>query len=256
MKTKRKNGIVSLLICAYIFFSLISKTNAQNVAPTKNIFAERPLVHILGPRPALLPSPDESAYDSELMESCDILKDNDGKYYWYYHAGSKDKNRWTGRYRICVAIADNPLGPWIKYEKNPVLESGKQGEWDDKYVACASILKEGQYDITYKDHKYYIFYTGSGTSGRHIGFATSDNPLGPWKKYEGNPIIEDFGYLGSVDKIKGKFYMFVQHPVSVNDQGPFKLATADNVEGPWTKFEGNPIMTPGDWGAWDDGGFS
>ena len=50
--------------------------------------------------------------------------------------------------------------------------------------------------------------------------------------------------------------MHAQHPVSVEDQGPFKIATADQLEGPWTKFEGNPVMTPGDWGAWDDGGYS
>ena len=34
------------------------------------------------------------------------------------------------------------------------------------------------------------------------------------------------------------------------------MATAERPEGPWTKFEGNPILTPGDWGAWDDGGYS
>jgi len=68
--------------------------------------------------------------------------------------------------------------------------------------------------------------------------------------------LEDFGYLGGVVKANGKFYMFVQHPVAVTDQGPFRVATAERPEGPWTKFEGNPILTPGDWGAWDDGGYS
>jgi hypothetical protein len=34
------------------------------------------------------------------------------------------------------------------------------------------------------------------------------------------------------------------------------VATASRPEGPWTKYKGNPILTPGDWGAWDDGGYS
>lgn len=51
--------------------------------------------------------------------------------------------------------------------------------------------------------------------------------------------------------------MFAQHPVDRNtDQGPYKIATADRPEGPWTKYEGNPVLTPGDWGTWDDGGYS
>lgn len=50
--------------------------------------------------------------------------------------------------------------------------------------------------------------------------------------------------------------MFVQNPVSVEDQGPFCMATVPRPEGPWKKYKWNPVMTPGDWGAWDDGGYS
>ena len=63
-------------------------------------------------------------------------------------------------------------------------------------------------------------------------------------------------YPGSVTKIGDTFYMFVQSPVSVQDQGPFCIATASKPEGPWKKYKGNPVLTPGDWGAWDDGGYS
>ena len=118
-------------------------------------------------------------------------------------------------------------------------------------------MKQGAYNIKPGTETYYMWYAGSGPTGRHIGLATADNPLGPWKKYEGNPIVKDFGYLGGVEKVNGKFLMFVQHPVDEHsDQGPFKVAFADRPEGPWTKFKGNPVLTPGDWDAWDDGGFS
>ena len=69
--------------------------------------------------------------------------------------------------------------------------------------------------------------------------------------------MPDFGYLGSVAKVEGTFYMFTQYPVHrKTDQGPFCVATADRPEGPWTKYDRNPILEPGDWGAWDDGGYS
>ncbi len=95
-----------------------------------------------------------------------------------------------------------------------------------------------------------------GPSRWDIGLAVANSPVGPWKKYEGNPVVEDFGYLGGVVKVNGKFYMYTQYPVEVTDQGPFCVATADRPEGPWTKYDQNPILTPGDWGAWDDGGYS
>ena len=31
---------------------------------------------------------------------------------------------------------------------------------------------------------------------------------------------------------------------------------ADSPEGPWTKYSDNPVITQGQWGEWDDGGFS
>ena len=247
-----KTAVLALLVCLFAVMAY-----AENLAPKKNIFAERPLIHILGPSPAISPSPDPSVVDSHILESCDVLKDTDGTWYWYYHAISKDDDRWPGGYKICVATSKNPLGPWKKYENNPVLDRGKEGEWDGGgNVACAAVLKEGAYNIKERDATYYMWYWSRG----EVGLATADNPLGPWKKYENNPVIswrDDGGvYPGSVTKIGDTFYMFVQNPVSVEDQGPFCMATASKPEGPWTKYEGNPVMTPGDWGAWDDGGYS
>ncbi len=256
MRHFKNSHLLAIVIGTLLLCSFVTVSNAENVAPKKNIFAESPLVHILGPSPAITPSADRSAVDSSVLESCDVFKDTDGTWYWYYHAISRDKERWPGAYRICVATAKNPLGPWTKYENNPVLDIGQEGEWDYRVVACAAILKEEAFDFRSRNATYYMWYW----SGGEIGLATADNPLGPWEKYEGNPIMtwkEDGGvYPGSVTKIGDTFYMFVQNPVSVQDQGPFCIATAPKPEGPWTKYEGNPVMTPGDWGLWDAGGFS
>jgi hypothetical protein len=256
MKNFKNSRMLAIVIVALLLCSFATMANAKNVAPKKNIFAERPLIHVLGPSPAIVPSAEESAVDSSILESCDVLKDTNGTWYWYYHAQSRDKERWPRGYRICVATAPHPLGPWKKYEGNPVLDQGEEGEWDHSLTACACLLKEGAYNIRERDATYYMWYYASGA----VGLATADNPLGPWKKYEGNPVIkwrkEGGVYPGSVTKIGDTFYMFVQSPVSVQDQGPFCIATASKPEGPWKKYEGNPVLTPGDWGAWDDGGFS
>ena len=70
--------------------------------------------------------------------------------------------------------------------------------------------------------------------------------------------MEDFGFVGGVVKVEGKYYMYNVYPIGSEspDSGPICLATANKPEGPWTKYEGNPVIPGGDWGAWDDGGFS
>ena len=64
--------IFALFVCGFATIA-----NSENLAPLKNLFAERPLVHILGPSPAIVPSAEKSKVDSFIMESCDVLKDND-----------------------------------------------------------------------------------------------------------------------------------------------------------------------------------
>lgn len=126
MKHLKSSRALLIIVGVLLVCSFASVESTKNLAPLKNIFAERPLVHILGPSPAISPSTDESLVDSLMLESCDVLKDAD-TYYWYYHARSKDQKRWPRGYRICVATAPTPLGPWKKYDKNPVLDHGPEG---------------------------------------------------------------------------------------------------------------------------------
>jgi hypothetical protein len=107
-----------------------------------------------------------------------------------------------------------------------------------------------------------MWYSGMGSKDpyRHwgIGLATASSPLGPWKKYPGNPIVNNFGYVGGVVRHNGKYFLYTEHPIgsTAPDYGPISLATSDKPEGPWHIWEGNPVLKAGDWGAWDDGGFS
>ena len=240
----------------------------------RNIFAEKGFIEILGPNPAIKTG-DENAWDGWNLEASHIFKDKN-TYYWYYHArGTEErenilKEMKTGKiehpsgYRMGVATAPTPLGPWTKYEKNPILDYGPLDTWDGLGNACACVLKESGPDIEGGTEKYFMWYNGWGTTKEGerrggIGLATASHPLGPWKRYEGNPVVDwPRSYLCGVVKVKGKFYMYTEYPVGATapDLGPFCVATADRPEGPWKKYEGNPVLYPSDWGAWDAAGYS
>lgn len=68
---------------------------------------------------------------------------------------------------------------------------------------------------------YYLFYTANDFRNPDyaVGYATSSSPFGPWKKYEGNPIISknNIGKNGTghgdfvVDKQGDLYYVFHTH---------------------------------------------
>jgi len=207
-------------------------------------------IQIPGPNPILVPGA-KGKWDDHLLEACDIFKDGE-TYYFYYHATSQ-----SGRsYVVGVATAPHPLGPWTKSERNPVLDQGSKGSWDDNAVACAFIHKENI-------DGYYMFYSGRAeASDDHnwsVGLATAKHPLGPWEKITTDrSLIEGFGYVGGVVKAQGRYWMYNEYPISSTgeDYGTMSLATASSPEGPWKIYEEGPIIGPGEWGAWDDGGYS
>ena len=223
-----------------------------------NRLATRRLIQIPGPNPVIRMG-DEGDFDERLMEAGEILKDLEGSqelYYFYYHGRPMDTTKWprTG-YRIGVAVASQPLGPFTKPAQNPLVDLGPEGSWEDAHVACPCIIKHGP-------GQYIMWYSGIGKSEQYatwsVGIATASHPLGPWAKYEGNPIIDDCGYPGGVVLLDGTYYMYNAHPISsyAPDYSPFVVYTATDPYGPWEPWEGNPVIVPGGWGAWDDGGYS
>ena len=205
-------------------------------------------LQIPGPNPILTPGP-EGSWDGTVIEASDAFKDF-GTYHLYYHGNGGG----TG-YQLGVATSSHPLGPFAKHGDEPILALGEKGTWDDVHVACAMILKEGA-------DRYFMWYSGMGAAKEHrqwsIGLATADHPLGPWTKYEANPIIKNFGYVGGVVKVKDKYHLYTAHPIGLTgpDYSPMAVATAAKPQGPWTIYARNPVLRQGDWGEWDDGGFS
>lgn len=206
--------------------------------------ATRKFIPIAGPNPILLPGSADD-WDGSAIEACNVIKDAD-TYYLYYHGWANNADLWKPGYRIGVATAKHPLGPWVKSENNPIIEMGAEGSWDEGWVACASLLKE-------EKNNFSMLY--SGNFG--VGLATAEHPLGPWKKYGQNPVIEEnFGYVGSVLKVNGLYLLYNEYPIDISpDQGSFALATADRIEGPWRRHE-KPVLRPDSFSSWDSGGYS
>lgn len=93
-------------------------------------------IHIPGPNPLIIPG-ESGSWDDGMLEMCDVLKD-DGKYYLYYHATGAGES-----YRIGVAVAESPLGPFVKYGNAPILDLAAFGSGsNDRYIACGTVLKE------------------------------------------------------------------------------------------------------------------
>jgi DNA-binding MarR family transcriptional regulator/WD40 repeat protein len=111
---------------------------------------------------------------------------------WY--AGDSGRNA-----RIGYARSDDGRS-WTKYEKNPILDLGPPGSWDDTNVSDPAVILE---ETTYR-----MWYSGNDGNIRRIGYTTSEK-LNPWIKYQSNPevldayvvtgIIEDLTYTIELD---------------------------------------------------------
>ena len=115
-------------------------------------------------------------------------------------------------------------------------------------------IVEGQWFVEVNG-TFYLFYSGSGyaSSDYSVGVAKSDKALGPYKKYENNPILktkpvqtskswEGPGHCSVVKSPESKWLMFY-HAWPYKAIGTKRLMLLDEVkfEGEWpTVNDGSP----------------
>ncbi len=115
-----------------------------------------------------------------------VFFDEDGKAYLYFV-------RFTDGNVIWCAELNEGLK---KIKEETLTECFKAEEpWElilPKVVEGPSVFKQ--------DGKYYMLYSANGYTSQDyaVGFATADSPLGPWKKYEGNPVLHRYEELVGV----------------------------------------------------------
>ncbi|WP_375170720.1 phage tail protein [Marinobacter sp.] len=129
---------------------------------------------------------------------------------------------------------------WSEHVNSPVLSPSASG-WDETQVWSLNVVKVAAGD-------YRALYTGRDSSGANrIGYAYSDNPVGPWTKFAGNPVIApDQAWegndteLGSIVVDGGTVYCWY-HQVSDSPRQS-GLATSNDWE-TWIKDANNPIFS-------------
>lgn len=97
----------------------------------------------------------------------------------------------------------------VEFDGEPVLAVYPTQEWECRPMGDGRhLVNEGGCLIKHKGW-YYLTYTGNSFTDPDyaIGYATSRSPLGPWTKYDGNPI------LSKTDAVEGPGNgMFVKSP--------------------------------------------
>ena len=137
-----------------------------------------------------------------------LFKDDDGKFYLYHVRFDNDnhicvaefdlvKGQLKGNASTCLKYSDLwEMTP--NYKSNPVLEGPAVVKWDGIY---------------------YMFYSANHFANidYSVGYATAENPMGPWKKYADNPIIhrsivgENGSGHGDIFKGPDGRYYYVYH---------------------------------------------
>lgn len=204
--------------------------------------------------------PLSSGWESDGLFTGGVLKEN-GNYYLYYTGQfpsrpAKDQPP-EGITRGGVAQSRN-LIDWTRGPNNPIIEEGAIGSWD-RAIQIGGVVKtpEGKYAL------FYDGYNGKRWSG--IGLAFSDSPLGPFKKYEGNPVITNGGpgefdqehiHLHTVTQLDDGRYAVLytgfrlgKSKERAGDQGGIAFSR-DLLK--WEKYVNNPVLKLPPYGTFYD----
>ncbi len=152
-------------------------------------------------------------------------------------------------YKIGYATSMDGIA-WTKFATNPVL-STTAGAWDSASVLYPHVVPDAG---TLK-----MWYTGIDATGvQRIGYATSPNGT-TWTKLAGNPVLP-VGAPGAWDAagvhspcviLDGATWRMWF--VGRNAAGQERIGYAESPNGTtWTKFAGNPVVTLGAAGAFDE----
>jgi hypothetical protein len=179
----------------------------------------------------------------------------DGKIHVFFSRWPKDKSMsgWTNSSEIAHAVADKPEGPY-KYVSTVLAPRG-EGYWDA--TTCHNP------NIHFVDGKYALFFIGNSNGKldtQRIGLATADSLFGPWNRPD-EPLLHP-GKVGDWDDHCTTNPSFLKHPngeywlyyksfdtegyvnpkFEVRGNRKYGLAIAKSLQGPYVKYEGNPVI--------------
>jgi predicted GH43/DUF377 family glycosyl hydrolase len=131
---------------------------------------------------------------------------------------------------------------FIPYEKNPVIKTGRIGEFDD--------IRIEPHGLVFHNNKWLLYYGGYSWNFkrpiiRHfsrrgkwrVGLAESDD-LVKWKKYELNPIFSKKDHIADPRVIKFKDRFFLYYLTS--KPGCYLAFSDDGLK--WYDYRKNPVL--------------
>lgn len=183
----------------------------------------------------------------------DIIK-ADGRYYVWY---TKALGNVQSGYDATVWYATSPDGhTWT--EQGEALARGPVGSWDEQSVFTPNILvAKGKYWLFYTAAPKPFHNSGTNITKTAIGIAVSDTTRGPWTKLKNNPVLTTSDDHSKFDSLRvddaclivrnGKYWLYFKGRQWDNTPTHTKLgvAIADSPEGPYVKYEGNPVVGGG-----------
>ena len=142
-----------------------------------------------------------------------VLKDDNGRFYLYFsrccykHSVESELSDWARKNKLFDEIEESwvygvelkpdfsgIIGEPIALLTPPSNMNDSQTEWESRSVTSGEVNRrwtEGSFALKHGG-KYYIMYSANFFGGEHyaVGYATSDNPLGPFEKSEDNPVLQ------------------------------------------------------------------
>lgn len=146
------------------------------------------------------------------MIDANVLFDTNGKLYLYYsrvaykHPVQSEVADWAKKKGWYNEIEESwvygvelkpdfsgVIGEPVLLLRPPVTMSDQQAEWESRSVTSQEVNRrwtEGSVTFKKKD-TYYIMYSANYFGGKNyaVGYATSNSPLGPFKKSDNNPVL-------------------------------------------------------------------
>jgi hypothetical protein len=133
----------------------------------------------------------EGSFDQHAVFTPTILVAS-GLYYLFYTAVPEPFTNDDGgpggtRTAIGVASAASPRGPWTRVEDHPILRPSDDPEQFDSMRVDDSclVVREGGYWMYYKGRQH-----NRTPSETRMGLAIADSPAGPYRKCDGNPVLD------------------------------------------------------------------
>jgi hypothetical protein len=196
--------------------------------------------------PAAVMTPGAAGWDSLFVGAACVLKEGGNYKMWYTGWNS------ATRYPHSIGYATSMDG--INWTKHPSPVLSPLTGWESGAVGYPSVIKVGS--------SYVMFYTGEISVGVALtGRAVSTDGV-TWERYSNNPVLPAGGvgqwdrnnYLGKVIQIENTLYIYYTGESNPGVSGSaIGMASSNDTGKTWIKYSGNPVITRGASGSWDNG---